>query len=103
MFQAFGDLDVRLAGRCQERALLDLRVDWLSVHARDEVEEIVMSRIGHGDRHVHASGHIGHREGDGRLNIRVRQIAEAIGDFDRCRREIKVLGDERDLCPSFRA
>ena len=33
--------------------------------------------------------------------IRVRQVAEAIGDLDRCRREIEVLGDERDLVRLF--
>jgi hypothetical protein len=73
----------------------------LSVHPSREAEEIVFRRLGDGDRHVHASRHIRHREGDDGLGIGVRQVAEAIGDLDRYRREIKILGDERDLVRLF--
>jgi hypothetical protein len=100
-FQSLGDLDLRFAFSRQEGALLDLRVDWLSVHASREAEEIVMSRLRHGDRHVHASRHIRHREGDDGFVVRVRQVTEAIGDLDRCRRKVELLGDEGDLVRLF--
>src|ERR1700761_63911 len=70
---------------------LDLRVDWLSVHTRDEAEEIVFGRIRDRDHHIHASRDVRHRESDNGLLIRVRQVAEAIGNLDRRRRQSEVL------------
>jgi hypothetical protein len=40
-------------------------------------------------------------KGDDGFDIRVRQVAKAIGHLDRSRRKIEVLGDERDLVCLF--
>ena len=95
--QSVRDLDVRLAGGRQEGALLDLQIDWPPSTRVMKPRKLSVSRIGDGDRHVHASRHVRHREGDDGFEIGVRQVAEAIGDLDRRRREIEVLGDKRDL------